>query len=143
MKRIGMVVAMREELMPLLESSGTKIAEEQRGAYTVTRLCRGEKELILVESGMGEIYAAGATQMLIDCYGVDAVINFGVCGTLSHSVGLLDTVLVEGVVHYAFDVSPICDCAVGQYPGKDLVLSCKNELYELVREIDPEMQSVI
>ncbi|MBR2926511.1 MAG: hypothetical protein IKC31_02910 [Clostridia bacterium] len=30
MKRIGMVVAMREELMPLLESSGTKIAEEQR-----------------------------------------------------------------------------------------------------------------
>ena len=67
---------------------------------------------------IGEIYAAGATQLLISRYGVEAVINFGVSGSLIEEVGVLNTVLVEGIVHYDFDLSPIDNVSVGQYPPR-------------------------
>ena len=142
MKRIGMVVAMRKEILPFIENSGVEVFNESVGKYQISYFKYFHKEIYIVESGVGEIYAAGATQLLISKYNVEAIINFGVCGLLNDKLNLLETVLVEGVVHYDFDLSAIDDVPSCQYPDMDTVISCKNKLFDIVEKISP-IQKVI
>ena len=104
----------------------------------------GLNEVYCVKSGVGEIFASSATQMLISVYKVDVIINFGVCGSLVDNIKVGEVALVEGVVHYDFDTSPIDGCEVGrylQYP--EVTLRPSQELLALARQIRPEMQSVV
>ena len=142
MKRIGMVVAMGKEILPFIENSGVEVFNESVGKYQISYFNYLDKEIYIVESGVGEIYAAGATQLLISKYNVECIINFGVCGLLNDKLNLLETVLVEGVVHYDFDLSTIDDVPSCQYPDMDTVISCKNKLFDIVKEISP-IQKVI
>lgn len=143
MKRIGMVVAMRKEILPLIENSGLEVSNESVGKYQISSFKYLDKEIIIVESGVGEIYAAGATQLLISKYEVECIINFGVCGLLNDKLNLLETVLVDGIVHYDFDLSKIDNLPVGQYPNMDRVIPCKNSLMDVVTSINPSIQKVI
>ena len=143
MKRIGMVVAMRKEILPFIENSGVEVFNESVGKYQISYFKYLDKEIYIVESGVGEIYAAGATQLLISKYNVEAIINFGVCGLLNDKLNLLETVLVEGVIHYDFDLSKIDNLPVGQYPNMDRVIPCKNSLMDVVTSINPSIQKVI
>ena len=143
MKRIGMVVAMRKEILPLIENSGLEVSNESVGKYQISSFKYLDKEIIIVESGVGEIYAAGATQLLISKYYVECIINFGVCGLLNDKLDLLETVLVDGIVHYDFDLSKIDNLPVGQYPNMDRVIPCKNSLMDVVTSINPSIQKVI
>lgn len=143
MKRIGMVVAMRKEILPLIENSGLEVSNESVGKYQISSFKYLDKEIIIVESGVGEIYAAGATQLLISKYEVECIINFGVCGLLNDKLNLLETVLVDGIVHYDFDLSKIDNLPVCQYPNMDRVIPCKNSLMDVVTSINPSIQKVI
>ena len=143
MKRIGMVVAMRKEILPLIENSGLEVSNESVGKYQISSFKYLDKEIIIVESGVGEIYAAGATQLLISKYEVECIINFGVCGLLNDKLNLLETVLVDGIVHYDFDLSKIDNLPVGQYPNMDRVIPCKNSLMDVITSINSSIQKVI
>lgn len=66
---------------------------------------------------MGEIAAAAATQVLIDVYHVDLVVNFGVAGALTDEMTLAENCIVEKIIHYDFDLSGIDPVKVGQYPN--------------------------
>ena len=142
-KKIGMVVAMRKEILPFIESSNVEIENETVGKYSVIYFKKDDKEIYIIESGAGEIFAAGATQLLISKYNVDAIINFGVCGSLTDSLSVLDVVLVDGIVHYDFDLSAIDDVKVGEYHGIGQVIPCKNNLVDLALKIKPELQKVL
>ena len=142
MKKIGMVVAMRKEILPFIENSGVEVFNESVGKYQISSFKYLDKEIIIVESGVGEIYAAGATQLLISKYEVECVINFGVCGLLNDKIELLESVLVDGIVHYDFDLSKIDNLPVGQYPNMDRIIPCKNSLMDIVEGIKP-IQKVI
>lgn len=115
MKTIGMVVAMEKELLPLLANAGYKGEEVKEGYFSVHIFRIGENKIVCVKSGVGEIFAAAATQMLVDRYAVDVVLNYGVCGSLTEDLGIKGLVVVKGVVHYDFDTSPIDGCEVGRY----------------------------
>ena len=143
MKRIGTVVAMRKEILPFIENSGVEVFNESVGKYQISYFNYLDKEIYIVESGVGEIYAAGATQLLISKYEVECIINFGVCGLLNDKLNLLETVLVDGIVHYDFDLSKIDNLPVGQYPNMDRVIPCKNSLMDVVTSINPSIQKVI
>lgn len=143
LKKIGMVVAMRKEILPFIENTNVEIKNEIIGKYSIIYFEKNDKEIYIVESGVGEIYAAGATQLLISKYNVDAIINFGVCGALKDNLNLLDTVLIEGIVHYDFDLSTIDDVKVGEYPDLGQIIPCKNELMDIVLNINPNIQKVL
>ena len=95
LKKIGMVVAMRKEILPFIENSNVEIKTEIVGRYSIMSFEKDEKEIYIIESGIGEIFAAGATQLLISKYNVDAIINFGVCGALNDNLNLLDIILIS------------------------------------------------
>ena len=78
MKKIGMIVAMDKELKDYFEKLGSVNTLED-SVYNVWQANAYGKELYIINSGVGEISAAGATQYLITKYGVEVIINFGIC----------------------------------------------------------------
>lgn len=143
-KAIGMVVAMDKEILPVLSSIGKEIKREQKGCFNVFAYELYGKNIYLVRSGIGEIFASAATQMLISEYNVDVIMNFGVCGSLIKSVGVFDTVIASGVVHYDFDLTGIDNVLVGQYPNEQSpVIKTDENLLSVCKKVMPNSEVVI
>ena len=143
-KTIGMVVAMEKEVKPFLESVGVKTLCEKHGEFEVHGYVAGSKKVYLVQSGIGEISASAATQLLISKYGAEVILNFGVCGGLVKSRKVFDTVIVNGVVHYDFDLSAIDNVSPAQYPfASSPVIKTDERLIEVAKSVMPNAQTVI
>lgn len=141
---IGMVVAMDKEITPFLSSVGDCISKEEKGCFTVFGYELYGKKIYLIKSGIGEIFASAATQLLISEYKVELIMNFGVCGSLIKEVGVYDTVIVGGVVHYDFDLSGIDDVVVGQYPNESSpVIKTDETLIAICKKSMPSAEVVI
>lgn len=144
MKTIGMVVAMQSEVESFLSAKKLKVERIKYGGFDVMKFNLGQNEVYCVRSGVGEIFASAATQMLISVYKVEVIINFGVCGALTERLSVGEVALVEGVVHYDFDTSPIDGCEIGrylQYP--EVTLRPDKALLELAKKVNPQIQSVV
>lgn len=142
MKRIGMLVAV--EIKAVLDKYGAALEEKNVAGYRVLEYKTPQYELIILNSGAGEIAAASGTQYLISEYKVDMIVNFGVVGGLTEEMGKTKTAIVEKVVHYDFDTSAIDHCEVGryiQYP--DVYIPVNKVLFEKAREMYPELKPVI
>lgn len=141
---VGLVVAMEKEVIPFIRSLGVKETHEKINNFDLYHFEYNGKSVHLIKSGIGEIYGASATQLLITKYGVDLIINFGVSGSLDEKIGVLSMVFVKGVVHYDFDLSPIDNVQVGQYPGYESVeIKVDNEIFTKVCNKYPLIERVI
>ena len=69
-KKIGLVVAMDKEITPFLQSLVQTKNELSVGNYKITNFEINGKEIYLIKSGIGEIFASSATQLLITKFGV-------------------------------------------------------------------------
>ena len=142
--KIGMIVAMADEVGALLRKVGEPLRTDSFGGYAVHVYTVGKNELYVVKSGAGEIYAAAATQMLITKYEVGMIVNFGICGGLTPDMSLRRAVVVEKVVHYDFDTSAIDNCEPARYIDyPDIYISASSELIEAALEAEPELEKVI
>ena len=143
-KTIGMVVAMDKEITPFLSTVGESVGTQTKGGFTVYGYKLEDKTVYLIKSGIGEIYAAAATQVLIGEFGAEVVLNFGVCGALTKDIGVCDTVIVKGVVHYDFDLTGIDDVVIGQYPGYETpIIETTKEFIEISKKAMPNAKEVI
>ena len=141
MKKIGMLVAV--EMDAVLSRYGKAERIEKRHGFEMHQYDMGAYELYVLRSGAGEIAAAAAVQMLIDRYGVEMVVNFGVVGGLTAEMAQTKTCLVERVVHYDFDTSAYDHCLPGQYMGyPDEFLRPTPALVERAAAICPELKRV-
>lgn len=142
MKKIGMLVAV--EMDSVLSRYGSAAQREERGGFQVLRYPMQGYTLFVVNSGIGELAAAAATQLLIDRYEVELVVNFGVVGGLTEEMAQSRTVIVEKLVHYDFDISGIDPVAPGQYPGyADVFVPATPELVEKAVALHPELRRVV
>ena len=103
--RIGIIFAMKEELDELLKIMTLK------NNYKIFNLdfyeCNFDnKDIILVESGIGKVNAARTAQILIDNLKVDYIFNIGVAGSTSPSVSICDIVIGDKLVQHDFDITP-------------------------------------
>ncbi len=60
---------------------------------------------VLVESGIGKVNAARATQILIDNMKVDYIFNIGVAGGISDKLEVGDIVIGEKLIQHDFDLT--------------------------------------
>lgn len=142
--KIGMIVAMEREVEALLLRAGKPLDAESFGGFEVKIYEVGGNELYVVRSGAGEIYAAGATQMLITKYDVKMIVNFGICGGLTEDMSLCRAVAVEKVVHYDFDTSPVDDCEPARYLSyPDIYIPTSAALLKAALEAEPSLEPVI
>ncbi len=60
-------------------------------------------EVVVVRSGVGKVNAAVCTQILVDHYSVDSIINTGIAGGVGRDVKIGDVVLSTDTVHHDVD----------------------------------------
>ena len=102
----GIIGAMPEEIATLLdamdETKCVKIGDREFHVGTLEG-----KKVVISECGYGKVNAGVSTQMLITNFGVTAVINSGVAGTLDADVGIGDIVVSTDTVQHDFDMHEI------------------------------------
>ena len=99
---IALMVAMQSEIASLLRGDDTPLLQTAAGAafYHI------RPGLIACCGGVGKVNAAMSTQLLIDLYHPDLIINVGVAGCFENvPIGTL--VLAEGFCQHDFDTSAI------------------------------------
>ena len=142
MKKIGMIVAMQTEILPMLCELGN--AEDVCAIPCPIKRIRTQKaEIYIAQSGVGEICAASTAQLLISAFGCEELWNFGVVGGLTEEMDMNRVVIVEKVVHYAFDTVSIDHLPLGTYDWHgELYFHTDEALRKKAAEILPDAMTV-
>jgi len=113
-KTIGVIGAMEEEIITLKEQIDIISAKNIIGIDFYIGKMLGNN-VVLVRSGIGKVNAAICTQILIDLYAVDYIINVGVAGAVDKSLKIGDIVICKDAVYHDFDTTVFGD-AIGIIP---------------------------
>lgn len=101
--KIGILFAGDKELAPFLPMIND-IRETQKAMLTIYEGMVEDVEVATLFSGVCKVNAAVATQILVDCYGCEAVINAGTAGGMDERLELFDTVVSTEVAYH--DMAP-------------------------------------
>jgi len=99
----GIICAMDDEVRDILHAMDDRKEEEHYGIL-FHRGRIADKELVVVKCGVGKVNAARVTQLLIDIFGVDAIINSGIAGGLGDGMAHGDVVVGTEFVQHDFDI---------------------------------------
>lgn len=133
MKNIGIIVAMdeeREEIINLMKNT------EVKQVYNL-RFIKGTiegKQCILIKCGVGKVNAARATQVMLDHFKIDYVINIGVGGSLNSLLDIGDVVIAKKVVQHDFDITAFGH-SKGYITGVGAFIESDAELLEEFSEV--------
>ncbi len=128
--KIGIIGAMEEEVTELKKQM-TSVTKHDKANMTFYEGNLLGHDTVLVVSGIGKVNAAICTQILIDKFNVQKIINVGVAGGLSKEVHPCDMVIATKLVYHDVDVTQF-DYPKGQVPRMDtLYFPCDKELCDL------------
>lgn len=140
MKRIGMIIAV--EFTPFKEAYGEANEVIKEKGFEVSIYKKDNYSLYVIPSGEGEVAAAICTQYLIDKFGVEMILNYGVVGGLSDKLGHALTCVVKEVVDYRFDTSAIDKIPVGKHPTLPINIPTNEFLRKKALEAVPSLIEV-
>ena len=113
-KKIGIIGAMEVEVETLKKDMEVGRVMKKAGMEFHEGVLNG-MPVVVVRSGICKVNAAVCTQILIDDFGVDGIINTGVGGSLNAEINIGDIVISTDVVHH--DVNAVeFGYALGQIP---------------------------
>ena len=142
--KIGLLVAMAEEITPFLEKSGEPLDVIEVKGYKTLVYRVGDNILYVIGSGVGENAASATVQYLITAFGVEMIVNFGVVGGLTDRMKLQAVCVVEKAVHYDFDASPFLEVSKGRYiQFPDIFIPASEELIEKALKIKQDIIPVV
>ena len=135
MKTIGIIGAMDEEVSRLKEKMHVKKVEKKAGMEFFDGELAG-KEVVIVRSGIGKVNAGICTQILVDDFQVEAVINTGVAGSLKNEINIGDIVLSSDSLQHDMDAT-----GFGYEPGiiprmEQSVFVADAQLIELAKQVN-------
>ena len=143
---IGIIGAMEEEVAVLKED----MQDKEVSTKARMEFCRGRlygRDAVVVRSGIGKVNAAVCAQILVDEFGVDALINTGVAGSLNADINIGDLVISTDAVHHDMDATIFGDPA-GQVPRMDVFsFEADRELIEKAKaaneKANPELHTFL
>ncbi len=104
MSKIGIIVAMEEELESILDIMDNIEEKEIYGLTFKTGQIEKNK-IVVAKCGVGKVNAARVTQILIDTFNVKSVINVGAAGALNPFLNIGDIVIGEKLIQHDFDIT--------------------------------------
>lgn len=140
MKKIGIVVAMKVEKIAIEEKMSNKINQT---IHNLPFICGkiGNTQCILVQSGVGKVNAARTTQILIDNFNPDIILNVGVGGSVNSELSIGDVVVSKYVVQHDFDITSF-DHKKGYVPEIGDYIECDkglvNTFYNIINQIEDQ-----
>ncbi|HIS79915.1 MAG TPA: 5'-methylthioadenosine/adenosylhomocysteine nucleosidase [Candidatus Scatomonas merdavium] len=143
MSLIGIIGAMEEEVSALKEQM-TEVSVTKKAGMEFCRGMLNGKPVVVVRSGIGKVNAGICTQILVDDYHVDCVINTGIAGSLKSVIDIGDIVVSTDTVQHDMNAVGF-GYPLGQIPRMDtLAFPADQKLIELAcqvcREVNPEIQ---
>ena len=104
--KTGIIGAMDEEVNSLKEA----LEEKRISTIAGMEFCEGRldgADVFVVKCSVGKVNAAACTQILIDRFGVDQIINTGVAGSLDAAIDIGDIVVSTEAVQHDMDVTAL------------------------------------
>lgn len=139
MKKIAIIAAMDQELAAIKDKFN-KIEENSLKDLTYYTGELNGKEYLLIKSGIGKVNAARVTQMLIDKFDIEYIINVGTAGSLNDSLEIGDIVIGEKLVQHDFDTTAFGD-EKGYITGTGKIFeSDKNLIEKYIKHISEDKQ---
>ena len=103
---LGIIGAMEIEVATLIDAMKISKKETKAGMTFCCGKIEG-KDVVVVKSGVGKVNAAMCTQILIDDFDVDAVVNTGVAGSLNNDIDICDVVVSTKAQQHDMDVTAL------------------------------------
>lgn len=130
---IGIIGAMDEEVEQIVAAMNIE-KEETKACMNFKAGKLNGKDVVVVRSGIGKVNAAVCTQILVDDFGADCVINTGIAGSLKAKIDIGDVVVSSDVLHHDMDATGF-GYPKGQIPRMDtLSFKADERLVELASE---------
>lgn len=101
---LGIIGAMDEEVAKLKEIM-TDVEIMTKASMDFYKGKMSGKDVVVVRSGIGKVNAGMCAQILVDIYGVDAVINTGIAGSLNADINIGDIVLATDALQHDMDAT--------------------------------------
>lgn len=140
MKKIGIVCAMKVEKIAIEEKMTNK---KQETIYNLPFIIGKieNTECILVQSGIGKVNAARTTQILIDKFKPEAIINAGVGGSINPELNIGDVVISKKIFQHDFDITAF-EHPKGYVPEVGDYIECDksllNNFYNIVNQVEDD-----
>ena len=109
---IGAVIAMQKEADALLRQM-TDVTQVRHAGIDIFSGNFCGKPVAVAVSRIGKVYAGAAAAVLIEKFGVTALVNFGLAGAVNPTLNVLDVVAVTRAVQYDFDLTRINGTPLG------------------------------
>ncbi len=103
-KYVGVIAAMPEE-MEAIKSKIKNLKEIDIFNLKFFEGKIGKQKIILVKCGVGKVNAARTTQIMIDKFDIDYIVNIGSAGSINDDVNYGDIVIGKYVVQHDFDIT--------------------------------------
>ena len=84
---LGIIGAMEVEV----EKLRAKMTETEMKTVAGMNFCKGKlegKDVVIVRSGIGKVNAGICSQILVDLYQVDGIVNTGIAGSLRNEINI-------------------------------------------------------
>lgn len=130
---IGIIGAMEEEVAEIIKLM-TIQDEKQYQDYHFYEGIMNDKEVVVLQGGIGKVNAAIATTLLFTYYDIDYVINIGSAGGVRSEQNVGDVVISSKVVHHDVDVTAF-QRKMGEVPGMPLFFEADHDLLMKVQDI--------
>lgn len=142
MKCIGIIGAMEQEVARIKEKMQDVQITKKASMDFYEGTLEGKK-VVVVRSGIGKVNAGICTQILADVFGVEAVINTGIAGSLNNDVNIGDIVLSTDVLHHDMDATGF-GYPKGQIPQmEEFSFPADEKLRKLAAEVCKEVNPEI
>ena len=113
---VGIIIALEseaKEILAKLQCTLTRKIANKNFYLFQTNNTQG----VLGISGIGKVNAALTTQILINCFKVDKILNIGTCGGLEKNMNIGDIFTVRECMQYDFDLSELDNVEKGFIQG--------------------------
>ena len=139
MTKLGIIGAMDVEVALLKEKMENLTVVNRAGMVFFEGTIEG-LDAVVVQCGVGKVNAALCVQVLCDCFGVTALTNTGVAGSLSAQLDIGDLVVSRDAMYHDVDVR-IFGYAPGQVPGMPEAYEADEQLaglaYDAAESVNP------
>ncbi|MEG0772932.1 5'-methylthioadenosine/adenosylhomocysteine nucleosidase [Clostridium sp.] len=139
--KFGIIGAMEEEVTSLIDEMEVnhKIAKAKM-VFNSGNIFN--KEVVIVTSGIGKVNAAVCTQILVDEFKVDYVINVGIAGGIGEDIYPGDIVIANTLIQHDVDTSAFGE-KLGQIPRMDIFdFKCDKTLLQHAKIACAELSEV-
>lgn len=141
---LGIIGAMEEEVNQLKEVM-EDVSVETRASMDFFKGTLEGRPAVVVRSGIGKVNAGICTQILADIYGVEAVINTGIAGSLQAQIDIGDIVLSTDTVQHDMEAEAF-GYPAGQIPRMDTLAFQADERLikcaeECCRRVNPDIKT--